>query len=46
MEYAENGSLLDVIKKEGQIDEIRTNKWFREIVAAVQYCHENGVVHR
>lgn len=46
MEYAENGSLLDIIKKDGQIDEKRSKKWFSEIVAAVQYCHENGVVHR
>lgn len=46
MEYAENGSLLDVIKRDGQIEEERAKKWFKELVNAVEYCHENGVVHR
>lgn len=46
MEYAENGSLLDIIRKESQIDEIRARRWFRQLVDAVEYCHERGVVHR
>ncbi|XP_011561202.2 testis-specific serine/threonine-protein kinase 3 isoform X1 [Plutella xylostella] len=46
MEYAENGSLLDMIRKEQHIDEPRGRRWFRQLVAAVDYCHERGVVHR
>lgn len=46
MEYAENGSLLDIIRKDSYIDEIRARKWFRQLVDAVEYCHERGVVHR
>jgi len=46
MEYAENGSLLDVIKKDSRIDDMRARKWFMELVNAVEYCHKNGVVHR
>ncbi|CAG9861618.1 unnamed protein product [Phyllotreta striolata] len=46
MEYAENGSLLDIIRKDGYIDETRSRKWFRQLVDAVDYCHERGVVHR
>lgn len=46
MEYAENGSLLNIIKKDSYIDEERARKWFKELVSAVEYCHKNGVVHR
>ncbi|KAL0279359.1 UNVERIFIED_CONTAM: hypothetical protein PYX00_000938 [Menopon gallinae] len=46
MEYAENGSLLDVIRKDQYIDEIRARRYFRQLVDAVEYCHERGVVHR
>ncbi|KAI5711038.1 testis-specific serine/threonine-protein kinase 4-like [Diaphorina citri] len=46
MEYAEKGSLLDFIQREGYIDEPRTKKWFRQLVDAIDYCHERGVVHR
>ncbi|KAG5894236.1 hypothetical protein JTB14_007863 [Gonioctena quinquepunctata] len=46
MEFAENGSLLDIIRKDHLIDETRSRKWFRQLVEAVDYCHEKGVVHR
>lgn len=46
MEYAENGSLLDVIRKDSYIDEVRGRKWFRQLVDAIEYCHDRGVVHR
>lgn len=46
MEYAENGSLLDIIRKDSHIDELRARKWFRQLVDAIDYCHERGVVHR
>ncbi|KAF9824512.1 hypothetical protein SFRURICE_001396 [Spodoptera frugiperda] len=46
MEYAENGSLLDIIRKDQHIDEVRGRRWFRQLVEAVDYCHERGVVHR
>jgi len=46
MEYAENGSLLDIIRKESYIQENRARRWFRQLVEAIEYCHERGVVHR
>lgn len=46
MEYAQNGSLLDIIRHDSHIDETRAKKWFCQLVEAVQYCHERGVVHR
>ncbi|KAI5753364.1 hypothetical protein M8J77_026227 [Diaphorina citri] len=46
MEYAENGSLFDIIRGQGYIDEIRARRWFGQLLEALQYCHERGVVHR
>ncbi|XP_046398724.1 testis-specific serine/threonine-protein kinase 3-like isoform X2 [Ischnura elegans] len=46
MEYASNGSLLDVIRNDGHIDESRAKKWFRQLASAIAYCHGLGVVHR
>ncbi|ENN80185.1 hypothetical protein YQE_03381, partial [Dendroctonus ponderosae] len=46
MEFAENGSLLDIIRKDQHIDEIRSRKWFKQLTYAIEYCHDRGVVHR
>lgn len=46
MEYASNGSLLDVIRKEAHIDEARGRRWFGQLVDAVNYCHGRCIVHR
>ncbi|XP_048512798.1 testis-specific serine/threonine-protein kinase 4-like [Athalia rosae] len=46
MEFAQNGSLLDVIRRDSHIDEGRGRRWFRQLIDAVDYCHERGVVHR
>ena len=46
MEYAENGSLLDIIRRDGHIDEARSRRWFRQLLDALDYCHSRGVVHR
>ncbi|KYN19481.1 PREDICTED: testis-specific serine/threonine-protein kinase 3-like [Trachymyrmex cornetzi] len=46
MEYAQNGSLLDVIRRDTYIDELRSRRWFRQLLEAIDYCHEHGIVHR
>lgn len=46
MEYARNGSLLDVIRRDTYIDELRSRRWFRQLLEAINYCHEQGIVHR
>ncbi|ORY98477.1 kinase-like domain-containing protein [Syncephalastrum racemosum] len=46
MEFIEGGELFDRIKRAHHLDEARARKWFREIVEAVFYIHENGIVHR
>ncbi|XP_047120555.1 testis-specific serine/threonine-protein kinase 4-like [Schistocerca piceifrons] len=46
MEFAPNGSLLDVIQKDGHIDEVRSRHWFGQLVDVVSYIHSKRVVHR
>ncbi|CAL7946800.1 unnamed protein product [Xylocopa violacea] len=46
MEYAQNGSLLDMIRRDTFIDEFRSRRWFRQLLEAIDYCHGRGVVHR
>ncbi|XP_036148232.1 testis-specific serine/threonine-protein kinase 4 isoform X2 [Monomorium pharaonis] len=46
MEYAKNGSLLDVIRRNTYIDELRSRRWFRQLLEAIDYCHKHGIVHR
>lgn len=47
LEYAENGSLLDIVKKESHIEEDpRAKRWFSQLRDAINYCHDEGVVHR
>uniref|UniRef100_T1J6S0 non-specific serine/threonine protein kinase n=1 Tax=Strigamia maritima TaxID=126957 RepID=T1J6S0_STRMM len=46
MELAENGDLLDVIRREGFVPEARGGRWFHQIMDGIEYCHSKGVVHR
>lgn len=46
MEYAGRGDLYDYISERQRLSEQDARHFFRQIVSAVQYCHQNGVVHR
>ncbi|XP_076003271.1 NUAK family SNF1-like kinase 2 [Genypterus blacodes] len=46
MEYASRGDLYDYICDKGKISEQEARHSFRQIVSAVHYCHQNGIVHR
>ncbi|XP_055642446.1 testis-specific serine/threonine-protein kinase 3-like isoform X2 [Toxorhynchites rutilus septentrionalis] len=46
MEYAENGSLLQLIRKEKSLSEERAKSYFKQLIDAVEYIHSVGVVHR
>lgn len=46
MQYAENGSMLDLIRKYRNIHEDIARKYFRQLISAIDYCHNQGIVHR
>ncbi|KAM5282428.1 putative sperm motility kinase W isoform 1-T1 [Hipposideros larvatus] len=45
MEYIAGGNLLDYIHTHGRMMEGEARDAFRQLVSAVQYCHEQGVIH-
>lgn len=46
MQYAENGSLLQLIREEKYLPEERARSYFSQLLDAVEYIHSMGVVHR
>ncbi|CAB3233490.1 unnamed protein product [Arctia plantaginis] len=45
-EYAPNGEIFDHLVTRGRMTEVEAARAFAQMVAAVGYCHSNGVVHR
>ena len=45
LEYCNNGSIFELINKNG-FEEIRTYKYFSQVVNAVYFLHKNNLVHR
>lgn len=45
MECADGGELYDYINN-NQLTEKDARRVFRQIVSAIKYCHQNGIVHR
>lgn len=46
MEYARNGSLLDMIRRENYFSETKARHVYRQLFDALQYIHSRGIVHR
>lgn len=46
MEYASGGELFDYIVSKGMIKDKEARMFFRQILSAVDYCHQNNVIHR
>ncbi|GAB1603238.1 NUAK family SNF1-like kinase 1 isoform X1 [Argonauta hians] len=46
MDYAAGGELYDYVNQNKPLPEREARKMFRQIVSAICYCHQNGVVHR
>jgi len=46
LEYAENGSLLKLVKDLGRIPEDLTCTYIRQVLLALQYLHDAGIIHR
>ncbi|XP_048465672.1 3-phosphoinositide-dependent protein kinase 1-like [Rhincodon typus] len=45
LSYAKNGELLKYIRKQGSFDENCTRFYSAEIVSALEYLHEIGIIH-
>lgn len=46
MQYAENGSLLEMIRKRSQLPEAEARSIYLQLVSAIEYLHSKGIVHR
>ncbi|ODQ57085.1 hypothetical protein WICANDRAFT_24001, partial [Wickerhamomyces anomalus NRRL Y-366-8] len=46
LDYASNGELLNLIKQYGSLNEETTRYYGAQILDAIKYMHDNGVVHR
>ncbi|KAJ3417071.1 Ral GTPase-activating protein subunit alpha-2 [Chytridiales sp. JEL 0842] len=46
MEYVEGGELFDFIVSHNKVSEKVARRIFRQIVSAVDYCHQSSVIHR
>lgn len=46
LEYAENGNLYKMIKRNQKLTETQIFRFFFQTVLAVKYLHENDIIHR
>ena len=44
--YYEKGSLSDIFNDKSRLDEDECRRYFKQILEAVEYCHNNNIVHR
>ncbi|KAJ3057122.1 serine/threonine-protein kinase KIN2 [Rhizophlyctis rosea] len=45
-EIVNGGQMLDYIISHGKLREKSARKFLRQIISAIDYCHENSIVHR
>lgn len=45
MEYIENGTLAEILAKVKYLSEAKAQKIYRQLIDALEYCHNHGVVH-
>ncbi|KXS16880.1 Pkinase-domain-containing protein, partial [Gonapodya prolifera JEL478] len=46
MEYAVGGELFDYIVANKRVKEKEARAFFRQVLSAVDYCHQNSIIHR
>lgn len=46
IEYIENGSLSDIIKKFNTLTEVLCVRYIKQVLEGLAYLHNQGVVHR
>ncbi|KAI8875849.1 Pkinase-domain-containing protein [Backusella circina FSU 941] len=45
-EHCPHGDLFDALTKSGRFPEVVVQRWFAQLVDAVDYCHSKGIIHR
>lgn len=45
MEYIQNGTLADILAKVKHLSESKAQLIYRQLIEALEYCHNHGVVH-
>lgn len=46
MRYADNGDLLDFVKRNGVVPEQQSKLWFRQMASGLHYLHGKNIAHR
>ncbi|CAD8126446.1 unnamed protein product [Paramecium sonneborni] len=46
MEHLQGGSLLDLVRRKGRLDEIEARIYIRQILEGIDYCHKKNLIHR
>ncbi|KAJ3111470.1 MAP/microtubule affinity-regulating kinase 3 [Phlyctochytrium bullatum] len=46
MEFVEGGELFDFIVAQNRLNDKTARRIFRQIVSAVDYCHQSSIIHR
>jgi serine/threonine protein kinase len=46
MEFLEGGELGQHLKQKGRFSEDEAKAFFKQILSAMAYCHQNRVIHR
>eukprot|EP00123_Amoebidium_parasiticum_P022814 comp9569_c0_seq1/m.4586 comp9569_c0_seq1/g.4586 ORF comp9569_c0_seq1/g.4586 comp9569_c0_seq1/m.4586 type:complete len:288 (-) comp9569_c0_seq1:327-1190(-) len=46
MEYCAEGNLHDFLVRHGAVPEALSRVWFLQLLTALRFCHDKGVVHR
>lgn len=46
MDLVTGGELFDAVAEAGRLPEVRSRRYFQQLVDGIQYCHTRGVYHR
>ncbi|MBP8864446.1 MAG: protein kinase [Anaerolineae bacterium] len=46
MDFVQGESLEAIIKREGALSETQVLTWAEQLLDALEYCHEQGIIHR
>ncbi|XP_066595271.1 testis-specific serine/threonine-protein kinase 3 [Prorops nasuta] len=46
MRFADNGDLLDFVKRNGAVPEQQSKLWFRQMASGLHYLHSKNIAHR